>query len=77
MSATCVICRVGETRPGKATFTVQRDGHTFVLRDVPALVCEQCGEAYFDEAVTETVYAQVERASRSGADVAVLNYQAA
>jgi YgiT-type zinc finger domain-containing protein len=73
----CVICRSGETNPGKTTFTVNRDGHTFVLRDVPGNICEQCGEGYFDEAVTEKAYDQVEQASRSGVDVAVLTYQAA
>jgi YgiT-type zinc finger domain-containing protein len=73
----CVICRAGTTHPGTAIFTVDRDGHTFVLRKVPALICPDCGEAYFDEATTQRVYDQVERAGESGVDVAVLNYKAA
>ena len=77
MSATCVVCRVGETKVGNATFTAERGRGTFVLRDVPASVCEQCGAAYFDEAVTEKVYEQVERALRSGVDVVSLTYEAA
>lgn len=36
-----------------------------------------CSEPYFDAAVTKQVLAQVDQASRSGADVAVLRYQAA
>jgi YgiT-type zinc finger domain-containing protein len=68
----CVICRAGETKTGTATFTVERHGHTYVLRDVPAEVCHQCGEPYFDEDVTARVLAQVEQVTKSGADVAVL-----
>jgi YgiT-type zinc finger domain-containing protein len=73
----CVICKTGETKATTATFTVNHDGHTYVLREVPAQVCQQCGEPYFDADVTKQVLAQVERASQSGADVAVLKFQAA
>ena len=73
----CVMCKTGDTKTGTATFTVEREGHTYVLRDVPALVCDQCAEPYFDAEVTKHVLAQVEQASRSGADVAVLRYKAA
>jgi YgiT-type zinc finger domain-containing protein len=73
----CVICRAGETKPGVAVFTAQRDEQTFVLKNVPAMICAECGEAYFDEATTARVYEQVERARTSGVDVAVLTYHAA
>ena len=73
----CVICKTGEVKPGTTTFTVDRDGHTYVLRDVPAGVCQQCGEPYFDADVTTHILAQVARASQSGVEVAVLTYQAA
>lgn len=73
----CVICKTGDTKDDTATFTVERDGHTFVLRDVPAVVCQQCGEPYFDADVTKQVLAQVEQAAHSGVDVAVLKFKAA
>jgi len=73
----CVICKTGETKAESATFTVDRDGHTFVLRDVPALVCQQCNEPYFDADVTKRVLSQVDQASSSGVDVAVLTFKAA
>ena len=73
----CVICKTGETKAETATFTVDWDGHTYVLREVPAQVCQQCSEPYFDADVTKQVLAQVDQASRSGADVAVLKFQAA
>lgn len=74
---TCVICKSGKVVPGTTSFTVDKDGHTFVVRDVPAGICQQCAEAYFDADVTRHILAQIERASESGVEVAVLNYQAA
>ena len=73
----CVICRSGETSSGDASYSVERDGHTYVVREVPAQVCTQCGEPYFTEEVTMKILEQVEQASKSGADVAVLTYRAA
>jgi YgiT-type zinc finger domain-containing protein len=73
----CVICKTGRVKPGTTTFTVERDGRTYVLRDVPAAVCQQCGEPYFDAEVTRHILAQVELASESGVEVAVLTYKAA
>ena len=73
----CVICKTGRTKAEKATFTVDQDECTYVLRDVPALVCQQCREPYFDAEVTKQVLGQVEQASRSGVDVAVLRFKAA
>ena len=31
----CVICKVSETRPGRATVTLERDGTTLVIKNVP------------------------------------------
>jgi YgiT-type zinc finger domain-containing protein len=73
----CAICKSGETHPGEATFTLDRKGQTFLVRQVPALVCDQCGEAYFDEEVTTRIFEQVASASGSGVDVAVMRYRAA
>jgi YgiT-type zinc finger domain-containing protein len=45
----------GETRPGKAAVVLRRDGATVVINDVPARVCENCGER-----VAESVLASAE-----------------
>jgi YgiT-type zinc finger domain-containing protein len=49
---TCIVCHHGATRPGITTVTFRREGRTLVVTDVPADVCENCGEAYISEAVT-------------------------
>jgi YgiT-type zinc finger domain-containing protein len=56
----CVVCRQGQTRPGKITAVLQRGGATVVINDVPARVCKNCGEEYVDEGVAGKVLAAAE-----------------
>jgi YgiT-type zinc finger domain-containing protein len=73
----CVICRNGDTRPGKATVTLERGGTTLVIKGVPAQICENCGEEYVDEAVTARLLKTAEDAVRAGVQVDVREYAAA
>jgi len=74
---TCVICKHGETRPGRATVTLERGGMTLVFKDVPADVCDNCGEEYVDERTTHDLLQQAERAVASGVQLEVRSYAAA
>jgi YgiT-type zinc finger domain-containing protein len=73
----CVICKGSEVKPGTTTFTVEREQMTLVLKEVPARVCQQCGEAYFDEATTQRIEEIAEAAEHNGVQVAVQDYAAA
>ena len=73
---TCVICRHGETRPGSITVTLQREGATIIFKSVPAEVCENCGEYYLSEAVSEQLLQRAEQAVRSGAELEILRFAA-
>jgi YgiT-type zinc finger domain-containing protein len=72
----CVICRHGGTGPGHVTVTLDRAGTTVVVREVPALVCDNCGEYYLSSEVAAVVSALAEDAVRRGAEVEVLRYVA-
>jgi YgiT-type zinc finger domain-containing protein len=72
----CVVCEQGETRPGKATVVLQRQGATVVINEVPARVCENCGEEYVDERVAESVPAAAEASARAGVRVEIRDYVA-
>lgn len=43
----CVMCKHGRTSPGTATMRFDELVAVIVIRNVPAEVCENCGEAYF------------------------------
>jgi len=70
----CPICRTGETQPGKATVTLEREGLTLVVRGVPARVCANCGEEYVDEVETQRLIAAAEEALRAGVKVDVREF---
>ena len=44
----CIHCR-GQMKKGDAPFFIDRKGCHLTLDYVSAWVCEQCGEAYFEE----------------------------
>jgi YgiT-type zinc finger domain-containing protein len=72
----CVICKVGETKPGKTAVTLERGKTTLVLKGVPAQVCTNCGEAYLDEEVSRLALQTAEEAVRLGVQVDVREFAA-
>ena len=72
----CVICKQGLTNDGMTTVTLGRGYTTVVIKDVPAEICENCGEYYLSEEVTEKVQRMAEQAVRHGAEIEVLRYAA-
>ena len=70
----CVVCKQAETRPGTTTMTLQRGDSTFVIKDVPARICPNCGEAYVDDDVAAGVLRSAEELSRAGAQVDIRSY---
>lgn len=73
---TCVICKTGDVLPGTATFTITRGHMTLVVKQVPARVCENCGEEYVDEAIAEELLKRAAEAERTGVQVEVREYAA-
>lgn len=45
-------------------------------KEVPAQVCQDCGEYYLDEPVAQRVYAQADAAAQRHAEVEVVQYAA-
>ena len=70
----CLICKQDETQDGVTTVTLERGALTLVIKDVPARVCPNCGEAYLDEAVTTDLLRTAEEMAAAGAQVDVRRY---
>jgi YgiT-type zinc finger domain-containing protein len=58
------------------TVTLQRGETTVIIKGVPAQVCENCGEYYLDENVTERIMAMGEEAVKKNVEVEILRYAA-
>ncbi|MFH2059985.1 MAG: YgiT-type zinc finger protein [Pseudomonadota bacterium] len=50
----CMHCK-GTMKKNIAPFHVDRKGYHLTLDTVPAWVCNQCGEAYFDEHEVDSI----------------------
>ena len=72
----CLICKQGETETGRTTVTIQRNGCTVIFKDVPADICENCGEYYVSESVTQELLRRAEVAAKNGAEIEILAYAA-
>ncbi len=72
----CIVCRHGDTHPGTTTVAFHRDGRTLVVNEVPAEVCENCGEAYVAEDVTAELLRMAAEARQAQAIVLVRDYAA-
>jgi len=74
----CIICHHGETHPGTTAITFHRSGQTVVVvTDVPADVCENCGEAYVGEGVTSQLLEIAAQARTTHAQVLVRDFTSA
>ena len=71
-----MICKKAETVPGTTTVMLERGGLTLVIKNVPAKVCSNCGEAYVDERTTEQMLSTAEQMAASGALVDIRQYSA-
>ena len=56
----CVICKEGVTQPGVTTVHLSRAGIHHEFRDIPALICQNCGEFYLDDKAAEKLLDQAE-----------------
>ena len=50
----CIHCQ-SIMKEGKAPLHIDRNGCHVTIDNVPAWVCQQCGEAYFEEQEVDTI----------------------
>jgi YgiT-type zinc finger domain-containing protein len=72
----CVVCKLGETREGHTTVTLEKDGAALVVRKVPAQICDNCGEAYVSAEVTRRLLQSASEALRAGVEVDIREFAA-
>lgn len=72
----CTICKTGNTHPGFTTITLQRDNTVVVIREIPAEICDDCGEYYLSEPAAGRVYADAEEAAHRQVEVEIQRYAA-
>ncbi|MCR4436474.1 MAG: type II toxin-antitoxin system MqsA family antitoxin [Clostridiales bacterium] len=69
----CFMCK-GHVKPGAVNHIVDLEDSIIIVKNVPANVCKQCGEAFFDHDIVKKLEAIVEQAKQSKAEITVINY---
>ena len=73
---TCQICKVGTMEKGRVTVTLERGERIIVIKNVPAKVCDNCGEYVLEESVTNELMDLAGQAIAKNAEIEVLQYAA-
>jgi len=67
----CPLCK-GTKRAGTTTFTAELGFGVVVIRNVPALVCSQCGADWIEDEVARRIECLIEEARKRRSQVEVL-----
>lgn len=70
----CPICG-GTIEKGTTTYTADLDFGLVVVRQVPAEVCNQCGEEWIDPEVASKLENTIDQAREKGTEIEVLSYE--
>jgi len=73
----CVICKHGENQEGTTTVTLERGASTIVFKDVPAQICDNCGEKYVDSAITKELLRKANELINNGTEVDIRKFKVA
>jgi YgiT-type zinc finger domain-containing protein len=73
----CVICKNGKTEQGVVTFSLERKGVIIVFKNVPALVCQNCGDFYLTEETTTMLLERANKTVEKGVEFEIINFKTA
>ena len=65
----CIYCQ-GRMERGRTAFHVDRKGCHLTLDSVPAWVCHQCGEVYFEENEVDAIQDMIDSIEQKAAALA-------
>ena len=72
----CAICKNGETEQGLVTIVLEKNTSTLVFKDVPAEICENCGEEYVSSETNSNLLKKANDAVTRGVNLEMLKYAA-
>jgi YgiT-type zinc finger domain-containing protein len=69
----CVICKNQTTKQDFVTFTLERNGVIVVFKNVPATVCENCGNFYLTSETTKLLLDKASKSIEKGVEFEIIN----
>jgi len=71
----CIMCK-GNLEKGLINYPVDARSQFLLIKDVPALICDQCGEYFFDDEIYAKIEGVVESAKKSNVEIEILRFAA-
>ncbi len=71
----CVVCKIGETKAGFGSLTMSHSDSTYIFRHVPADICINCGEEYYDSSVLKAVEENVRECEENGITMQIREFR--
>lgn len=72
----CVICKHSETSAGFTTVVVTRGNSTIIIKNVPADICDNCGEYYLSAETSSIHFRMANEAIAKGSEVEIIRFAA-
>ena len=69
-----MICKHGETKQGITTVTLEKGSSTIIFKEVPAQICDNCGEKYIDDSTTKELLNKARKIVKNGVEVDIRKY---
>ena len=69
----CFMCK-GKLEEKNTTFMVELDNCIVIIKNVPSLVCEQCGEVLYSNEVSKQLEKLVNAVRNSITEITIINY---
>ena len=70
----CFMCK-GNLEEKNVNYMVDLEETIIIIKGVPAKVCTQCGEQYFDDETTENIEKIVDQLKELATEVTIVNYK--
>lgn len=70
----CFMCK-GEVIEKKVNYMVDLESTIIIIKGVPAKVCAQCGEQYFEDQTSENIENIVNKLKDLSTEVTIINYE--
>ncbi|MDO4344547.1 MAG: type II toxin-antitoxin system MqsA family antitoxin [Eubacteriales bacterium] len=73
----CMICKNTSTLESTTTHVVNYKNCVIIVKNVPCLECDQCGEKYYTDEVAEKLEIMVNLVKKLMQEIAVIDYRQA
>lgn len=70
----CFMCK-GELKEKKINYMVDLEDTIIIIKGVPAKVCADCKEQYFDDETSKNIEKIVEKLKDLSTEVTIINYK--